>query len=53
MVNRTPLRIHKVFDRYEVKTGNAGFVILLKNGKRIQPKNKHLIFNLRNNKGDE
>lgn len=47
MRNQVPLRIQKGYDRYEVKTGSAGFVQLIKNGKRIAPKDTHIVFNLR------
>lgn len=45
--SRAPLRIQKSYDIYEVTTGSAGFVILLKNGKRIMPENAHITFNKR------
>lgn len=49
-MSRIPLRIQKGYDRYEVKTGDAGFVQLIKNGRRIQPHNTHIVFNLRRKK---
>ena len=44
-MRRLPLRIQKTFDQYEIKTGSAGFILLFKNGKRIQPKNMVIKFN--------
>lgn len=44
---REPARRLKAFDRYEIRTGSAGFVVLMKNGRRIQPKNTVLRFNVR------
>ena len=41
------MRLLKAFDRYEIKTGHAGFILLYKNGKRIEPKNYRLKFNIR------
>ena len=46
-MRRIPLRIQKGYNRYTVKTGDAGFVQLFLNGKRIMPKNKTIVFNLR------
>jgi hypothetical protein len=39
---RKSLRVAKTFDEYVIKTGSAGFVVLTKNGQRIQPKNFEL-----------
>lgn len=47
MMRRTPQRIKKSFDTYDIKTGSAGFVQLFKNGKRIAPKNYKLRINVR------
>lgn len=47
MSKRLPARLLKCFDRYELKTGSAGFVQLYKNGKRIIPKNTRIRFNVR------
>lgn len=44
---RTPARLRKSYDRYEIRTGAAGFVLLIKNGKRIMPKNTVMRFNVR------
>ena len=44
---RIPARLRKAFERYEVRTGSAGFVLLIKNGDRIMPKNTTIRFNLR------
>lgn len=44
---RLPARLIKSFDRYTIKTGDAGFVLLYKNNKRIQPKNTVIRFNVR------
>jgi len=46
-MRRVSNRIKKSYDNYEVKTGSAGFIQLIKNGKRIQPKNTHIKFNKR------
>ena len=47
---RTPLRLRKAFDRYEINSGSAGFVQIIRNGKRITPKNTTLQFNVRRGK---
>ncbi len=44
---RIPARLRKAFDRYEIRTGTAGFVRLYRNGKRIAPKNATIRFNKR------
>ncbi|MDQ0825376.1 hypothetical protein QFZ60_001549 [Arthrobacter sp. B2I5] len=46
-VRRKPLRLVKAYDEYQIKTGTAGFVQLIKNGKRIQPKNYERTFRVR------
>lgn len=49
--HRPPSRIKKSFDNYEIKTGDAGFVLIIKNGKRIIPKNFSIKFNKRKPRG--
>lgn len=44
---RKPLRLVKAYDEYRIKTGTAGFVLLMKNGKRITPKNYERTFRVR------
>ena len=44
---RRPMRVVKAYDEFQVKTGTAGFVQLIKNGKRIQPKNYERTFRVR------
>lgn len=48
-IKRRPLRIQKSYDTYEIKTGDAGFVQLIKNGKRVTPKNFSITFTRRAN----
>lgn len=47
MTRRTPARLRNSYDRYEIRTGASGFVLLIKNGKRIMPKRTVMRFNVR------
>lgn len=40
-------------DRWQIKTGSAGFVRLYKNGERVQPKDFTLSFRAPNTKDQE
>lgn len=51
-MRRQSLRILKSYDTYTIKTGSAGFVQLLINGKRVQPKNITKTFNIRVRQSD-
>lgn len=46
-MRRKPLRLLKAYDNYKIKWGNAGFVIVYKNKKRLQQTNRTLSFNIR------
>ena len=49
-IRRTPLRLRKAFDRYEIKSGSAAFVQIISHETRITPKNTTLKFNVRRRK---